>query len=155
VASFERDPVSISFDRAAAKLLSRAYATPGSWVSTWVQYPPPRWISWAAWRGINLAGKDRWGEVRWVRGFKRSVYYLHKWYFYETTGLQMGMRRNTPNRSKAIQWQSGRMGRLGYAVRIRVVQGGSQAERAVTRKPVTRRYTEDDEYRSSAADHDW
>lgn len=154
-----RDPISVQFDAAAARLLRSAYLAQGKWTPMWLTPPDLAWRGWALRNGIDLSGTDRWGEVRWARAFKRSVYYLHKWYFYETTGLELGRRRNVPNRSKAIRaWSpparrdpvTGR-----YAVRIMVVQGGSAAERAVAKKRPARRYTEDDVYRSTLADRDW
>jgi len=87
-----RDPVSVPFDAAARRLLSRAYASPGEWVSIWLPDPGMRARTRFASMGIaDLTGPDRTSAVggagaglnartRWARGFVRSLNYQHKWF---------------------------------------------------------------------------
>ena len=153
-----RDPVSVQFDQAAADLLRRAYARPGQWVGTYLAVPGPGWIAWAGSRGINLFGRDRWGEIRWVRAFKRSVYYVHR-HYYRAGHLELGKPRVSLERTKVVIWQTGRLTARGWAIRVRVDRGGAVAQRAVARLPERRRYIDDDgnatDMASTAADRDW
>src|SRR5262252_9859320 len=74
---FERDPVSVWFDAAAVRLVTRAYEADGEWASVYVA--PPTLAQRARLAGMGIWDpfeRDRWGEVRWVRGFKRSVFHL-------------------------------------------------------------------------------
>jgi hypothetical protein len=143
-------------DRPAAALLRRAYAAPGTWTATWLAPPGPGWRRWAAREGIDLEETDRWGEVRWVRGFKRAVYYLHEWHWHEGRGLVLAERRAEKARAAAIIWDPSKAGRkparLGYPIRIRAVPGGGQAARAVTRKPA-RIYAGNPAQQSGPLDH--
>jgi hypothetical protein len=138
----ERDPVSVLFDRGARALLARAYATPGQWAGTSVAPPSPRHIAHFAGRGINVLGQDQWGRDRWAAGFVRALYYQHKWFYVQG---QLGhVRRMTPNDSRGLQYELGRMTLRGRAVRIRVRPGGAAAMRAVKRLPDARRIYRDD-----------
>ena len=152
--TFNRDPVAVQFDPAAAKLLRRAYAQRGGWVGTYVKNPSPTWMVWGAQHGINLLGKDTAGggqaRTRWCRAFLRSVYYQHEWFYYQTRGLDLGDRRVTKYRGKALEYQVGTV-RLdprglvvGRAVRIRLLSGGQAARRAVEKLPDSKRIYDDD-----------
>lgn len=153
-----RDPVSVQFDQSAAELLRRAYAADGRWVGTYLQMPGPGWVAWGIRRGISLYARDRWGEVRWVRAFKRSIYYLHR-HYYRSGQLDLSSPRVSLERTKVVIWQTGRLTARGYAIRIRVDRGGQIARRAVERKPEQARYIDDEgqatELASTAADRDW
>jgi hypothetical protein len=164
-----RDPVSEQFDAAAARLIRRADARRGQWVGTYVQNPSPAWMLWARRRGIRLLGPDtaagQQARTRWCRAFVRSVYYLHKHYFYEGKGLDLSDRRVSPNGPRALQYQVGtvRTDKLGIvvgrAVRIRFVQGGQAAMKAVQAMPDSRRiWTEDGRPAgrfANPSDRDW
>jgi len=63
-------------------------------------------------RGINPYERDRWGEIRWIRSYKRSVFWTVKWYG-GTDGL-----RGQPNSASGgvsswwgapvrVQWETG------------------------------------------------
>jgi hypothetical protein len=149
-----RDPISIKFDPAAAKLLRSAIAANGGWAGTFLAQPSLQWWAWAQQQGIDLYGYDRWGMDRWTRAFKRSVYYQFKWHYYETRGLVLAERRVSPARSQAIIWESGRLSTRGRAVRIRTAAGGKAAYRAAERKP-SKSYVADESFRSTVADRDW
>lgn len=154
-----RDPVSEQFDGAARKLLRRAYANPGHWTGTYLGRPPAVWRAWAAFHGIGLEGRDRWGEVRWVRAFKRSVYWNLAWYG-GAAELRPG-RRTAKGGAKALVWETGKLvmkpgwpGRR-YAIRVKLMPGGQAAYAAVAREKQARRYTENPAYQSTLADRDY
>lgn len=77
---FTRDPVSEWFDRAAWRLLERAYENPRRTAVVYLAPPTPgQWAMLGALR-IDPMAKDRWGEFRWVRAFKRSVFHTANFY---------------------------------------------------------------------------
>jgi hypothetical protein len=165
----QRDPVSVQFDAAAARLIRRADRNRGQWAGTYVANPSAEWMLWARRRGIRLLGPDTAGggqaRTRWCRGFVRSVYYLHKHYFYEGKGLDLTDRRASGFGPRSLQFQVGTVKLnplgivVGRAVRIRFVEGGSKAMRAVAELPVSQRIYDDDGNPggrfSSPADRDW
>ena len=128
----ERDPVSVAMDPAARRFLAQARARRGAWAYTWLAPPSGRWYAWAARRGIPLMARDRWGERRWVRGFKRAVYYHRD--------------------GQAIQWETLQSGYKGTRIRIRILTPGQLARAAARRRGS---YTADPALRSTEADHDW
>lgn len=139
---YERDPVSVLFDRGARQLLERAYARPGQWVGTRIGAPSARHAAYFAARGINVYGRDETGRDRWAAGFIRAVYHQHKWH---RTGRGWGGRRMVPYDGRAIRYELGRQVRAlgvipaGRAVRIMSVPGGPAAERAARRLPAAER----------------
>lgn len=79
--------MSVLFDPGAVRLLGRAYAEPGKWVSTRLADPEPRHVAHFAGQGINVLGPDNASTVsgqhydartRWARGFMRSLYYVNR-----------------------------------------------------------------------------
>lgn len=76
---YERDPMSVRYDPAAGRLLGRAYARPGSWVTTEIKRPDPgpRTREWLREQGINLFLTDAGGLTTYERAFQRSLYYSH------------------------------------------------------------------------------
>ena len=130
----ERDPVSVAMDPAARRFLAAARARPGAWAYTWLGLPSGRWYAWAALHGIALMARDRWGERRWVRGFKRAVYYH--------------ARRD----GVSLQWETLQSGWKGTRIRIRVLTPGQLARSAARRRGS---YVTDPGLRSTQADHDW
>jgi hypothetical protein len=164
----QRDPVSVSFDAAAARLLRRAYERPGEWAGTYVRNPPPEWTAWAVRNGISLLGPDSapggQARTRWARAFIRSAYYQHRWHYYPGRGLDLSDRRASPW-GRPLQYQVGTV-RLtpagvvvGRAVRVRTRPGGAAAQRAAAGLPDSRRiYTAGGEPGgrfSSIAGRDW
>lgn len=157
---FERDPVSVQFDAAARRLLERAYASPGAWTGTYLAQPSASWRAWAGFHGIDLTGRDPWGEVRWVRGFKRSCYWNLAWHGY-AGGLQ-GARRIGKSDGAALVWDTGNLVMKAgwpsrrYAIRVRIMPGGQAAEAHVRSSVgVANRYTEDESARSTMDKRDW
>lgn len=146
----ERDPISVQFDPAAARLLRRCYRNQGQWQGTYLRNPTDQWEAWARRNGIRLLGADNAGRgqarTRWARAFVRSAHYLHKWYYYETAGgLVLSDRRSVPTQSRALLFTVGtvRINQagliVGRSVRLKVVQGGRAAIDAVDQLPNSRR----------------
>jgi hypothetical protein len=73
--AYQRDPLSVRFDSRAVDLVRRAYAVKGSWAGDFLPPPGPRAMAWARREGIDLYGRDRWGELRYIRAYKRSVFW--------------------------------------------------------------------------------
>lgn len=156
--TFERDPASVAFDGAARRLLERAYASPGQWVGTYLSQPSTGWIAWGWAHGIGLRERDRWGEVRWVRAYKRAVYWQLRTYGY---ARELGTTpRVSDTAARSLEWETGKLimkkgwpGRR-WAIRVRLHAGGLAAERAVrSKRPPAERYTgpAGQDYRSDVA----
>lgn len=146
----ERDPISVQFDPASARLLARCYRDRGAWHGTYLRNPTAAWELWARRNGIRLLGPDNAGRgqarTRWARAFVRSAYYQHRWYYYETAGgLVLADRRAVPATSKALVFEVGtvRIAKggiiLGRSVRLKVLQGGNAADGHVQALPYARR----------------
>lgn len=147
--SFNRDPVSVLLDSGARRLLERAYASPGRWVTTRLADPSPEHVAHFAAEGIDVNGPDnaarRGGRglnahTRWGRAFVRSIYYQHLWY--SNTGRGGGWRaerRMTERTAGALKLEVGRhmppRGVIpsGRIVRAILYPGGKAADRAVGR----------------------
>lgn len=161
----ERDPVSELWDGPARRLLERAYTRQGQWTETRLANPGARQLAWAASQGINLLAPDPVQTLSgshinarsvWVRGFIRAVYYQHRWYYRQGSGLGSS-RRATPNRSLAIRFQVGRLMPVrgvvpaGRLVSIMALPGGQAALRAVQRMPDRERIFADDGSQAGAS----
>lgn len=159
MAGTRRDPVSETFDAAARRLLSRAYARPGEWVQVWLPDPGMRQRTRWAEYGIVVAGPDnpsvpgRGGGVdartRWGRAFVRSVYYQHKWFSPARGGSWRTERRPSPRNTGGLRIEVGRHvaaspqfdpanpGAGGLPprrrVRVQLAAGGRAKDRAVAR----------------------
>jgi hypothetical protein len=155
-----RDPLSVWFDPAARRLIRRAYARRGQWVGVYLAPPTIEQRARAATLGIwDLYERDRWGEQRWVRAYKRAVYWqlrMHGWHdaprFSET--------RASPWAAVALEWQTGRRvtranwaGRR-WAIRVRLHDGGQAAARAAAAKPAADQWI-GTARQSGVDDHDW
>ena len=155
-----RDPLSEWFDAAARRYLERAYANRDSWTGIYLAPPSVAQRAAAARLGIwDLGARDRWGEVRWVRAFKRSVYYQlkkHGWH----DGPRWSETRVSAWPAVALEWETGRrVLKSGWpsrrwAIRVRLHDGGVAAQRAADRLPASERWVGTDR-QSTAADHDW
>lgn len=156
-----RDPLSTWFDAAAVRFLERAYRNKGEW--TGVYLAPPRLDQRARAAALGFydltAGRDRWGEVRWVRAFKRSVYWhLKKYGYYE--GLRLGQPRGSEWAAVSVQWETGtRVLKRGWpsrrwAIRIKVHPGGSAASSAAARLPEADQWV-GTARQSTVRDRDW
>jgi hypothetical protein len=158
-----RDPVSEAFDAAARRLLSRAYAARGEWVTVWLPDPTIRQRSRFTALGIgDLTGPDRPSvaagtngglnaRTRWARGFVRALNYQHKWYSPARTGPWRTQRRTVARSTGGLKVEVGRLvaaspqfnpadpGAGGLPprrrIRIRLESGGAAKQRAVARLP--------------------
>lgn len=144
----KRDPFSELLDTGARRLLERAYASPGAWVSTRLGDPGLRVRTLAMQMGVDLDGPDnpstrrRSGGTnarsRWGRAFVRSLYYQHKWY--SRPGPQQSwIRRPSHRETGALRVEVGRhLGPTGVipagrVVRVQLARGGAAKEAAVAR----------------------
>jgi hypothetical protein len=135
---YQRDPVSVPFDAKAADLIRRAYAVKGSWAGDYLSPPGPRARAWAASIGIDLYERDRWGELRYIRAYKRSVFWILSNYG-GVGGLRgqqnLGHGRGGWHAPVRGEWQTGlRVERpewtsARWAVRFRIHAGGSATSR--------------------------
>jgi len=148
--SYDRDPVSELLDGGARRLLERAYANPGRWVSTRLADPDPGHIAYFAALGIDVTGPDNApvrshrslnAHTRWARGFVRAIYYQHLWYSQIGGRGWRAQRRTVERRAGALKVDVGRhMPELGVIPAGRIVRailypGGQAAQRAADRAP--------------------
>lgn len=158
---YPRDPLSERFDVAATQWLERAYRVKGDWSGQFLAPPGPSALAWCAAHGINPLARDKWGERRWVRAFKRSVFWQARWY--GGVGGLRGQRNTSPFSSPVrLVWHTGpRVMRSGWAVRrwslqLKIVSAGDEAERLGHR--ARRRWTRDGtqtEWASTLEDRDY
>jgi hypothetical protein len=137
----ERDPVSVTFDRAARVLLARAYKVPrGAWASTRLKDPSPAQLAlWLA-RGVNVTRREPRvagfrPPTRWCRAYTRALWHQHKWYSGDPdTGGWRAERRATM-RWPGIEVQFGRHAQAlgvipaGYPVRVRLASAAAAKDR--------------------------
>lgn len=136
--AYRRDPLSERFDVPARRFLARAYTVRGQWAGDYVPPPGPRAWVWLGMHGVNPYEIDRWGEIRWIRAYKRAVYWTANWY-----GGTQGL-RGEPNTGAGsggwhapvrLEWQTGiRVERpqwtaARWAVRVRIHPAGSATSR--------------------------
>jgi hypothetical protein len=146
----KRDPVSVTFDASARRLLARAYDARGTWVQAWLPDPGlrerTRWME----AGITVDGPDPMGgggglnaRTRWARAFVRSLHYQARWYAPARSGLPLrGVKRTAPS-SAPLRVEVGRHipaspgGGLPARRRVRVMiaSGGRARDAAVARLP--------------------
>jgi hypothetical protein len=135
----QRDPVSEWFDAAARQLLERAYRNQGAWTGQYLAPPSPRAIARLALMGVNPYGRDRWGEVRWVRAYKRAVYFQLKKHG-TAAGMDYARYRTSPWPARSLEWQTGaRIQKAGWpqrrwALRVRIHPTGRAAHLAAQEK---------------------
>jgi hypothetical protein len=155
-----RDPLSVLFDGAARNLITRAYANKGQWTGVFLAPPSIAQRQYAARLGIyDLAARDRWGEPRWVRAYKRAVYYQlkrHGW----RDGPRWGEARVSKWPAVALEWETGKLVyRAGWpsrrrAIRVRLHPGGAAARKATAAKPASEQWVGTGR-QSTPADRDW
>lgn len=138
-----RDPVSVTFDDAAAQLLNRARHARGDWVTTRIADPTPAQVRRWASHGIDVEGPDNPSvpggrglnaRTRWARALVRALYYQHK--NQSMSGaLRVEIGRRMPARGVIP---------AGRQIRIQLASGGIAAARAVDRlASVSRIYNDD------------
>jgi hypothetical protein len=113
------------YDTAAGRMLGRAIAGRGRWVSTVVARPDPgpRTREWLRAHGINLFLVDAGGLSTYERAFARSLYYVHN-------GGGGGHR----NGAWSLQLQWGELTPRGRVLRARVIRP-AEARAWVARHP--------------------
>lgn len=136
--AWQRDPVSVWFDPAARRLVERAYLVKGEWAGVYVGPPTPAQWARLGMLGINPYERDRWGEQRWIRAYKRSVFWLLNHYG-GVSGLHdeplTGAYSGTWVSPVRGQWETGLLvHKAGWptrrrAVRFRIHAGGSRTSR--------------------------
>ena len=140
----QRDPVSVWFDSAAQRYLERAYARPGEWTGIYLAPPTAAQCARLAMMGFDPMERDRWGEYRWVRAFKRAVFYNLKKFGY-SDGLRVGQYRNSSWPAKSLEWETGkRVIKQGWparrwAIRVRLHPTGAAASKAAREKVPARK----------------
>jgi len=147
----ERDPLSELLDGAARKILERAYAQRGQWVTARLADPNLKQIAYGRERGIDATGPDNPSVAggrglnarsRWGRAFVRAVYWNHRnWY---GTGNRLSNQyRNVYRTRGPLRVEVGRHVAAGTgrhavgsrAVRVQLARGGEALERAERRAP--------------------
>jgi len=163
------DPVSVEFENAAGRLLARAYAKRGEWVSVRLADPTIRQATMWANRGIVVTGPDTVpggaAKTRWARALIRALYRQHKQGGSGSLRVEVG--RKIP---ASPQFDPRNPGAGGFPpsrqFRLQIARGGSVALRAVRRLPDSQRIylpasgTEGGKYEmgprwSNPADRDW
>ena|SRR5690242_13973591 len=130
----QRDPVSVWFDAAAVRFLERAYRRQGEWAGIYLAPPTQAQLQRLArmYPDYEPLARDRWGEYRWVRAFKRSVFWNMKKFGY-SDGLRPGQYRNSDWPARSIEWETGkRVLKQGWparrwAIRMRIHPTGYAA----------------------------
>jgi hypothetical protein len=134
---YQRDPLSIRFDDRAVRLVARAYRVKGSWAGDFIPPPGPRALAWMAWMGIQPWERDRWGELRFIRAYKRACFWQLNNYggVSELRGsLNTGAGSGGWHSPVRGEWQTGVRARQGehvgeWAVRFRIHAGGAKTSR--------------------------
>lgn len=131
--AYQRDPLSVRLDARAVRLVGKAYAVRGSWAGEYLPPPGPRARAWMGARGIDPYERDRWGELRFIRAYKRAVFWQLNNY-----GGPAGL-RGTLNTGAGSggwhapvrgEWQTGIRNAEGlWAVRFRIHASGSVTSR--------------------------
>ena len=145
---YERDPVSVLWDTAAARVLAETRALRGGWRGTRIADPTPRQrAALLQAYGIDPDGPDSPSSIggrrgglnartRWARGFVRALAYAND------------RRHGGPGLALEIEVGAHKpaLGVIpaGRAVRVRVRRGGQAALRAVQSKPDAGRIWDDD-----------
>ena len=160
---YRRDPLSEWFDGVAADWLERAYRHPNTWAVTYLAPPSrTRRAQAAAELGeYDLDARDRYGERRWTRAYKRSVYWNHKTYGYAAE-LRPGDRRADDGAATGLRWKTrGLIFKSGWPARrlelaIMIVSSDA-AMSAAARRPASKRWDLNEAYRSKpgAPDRPW
>jgi hypothetical protein len=124
--------VSVPLDPKARDLIRRAYAVKGSWAGDFLSPPGPRARAWAAGMGIDLYERDRWGELRYIRAYKRACFWqLNNYGRVSRLGTEknIGAGKGGWNSPVRGEWQTGIRPTSGphvgeWAVRFRIHPGG-------------------------------
>ena len=128
--AYRRDPLSVHFDGKARALVARAYAVKGAWAGDLLPPPGPRARLWMLGQGIDPYERDKWGELRFIRSYKRACFWWLGHYggvselrAEPNTGAFAGKGWVAPVRG---EWETGIRNDAGaWGVRFRIHAGGS------------------------------
>jgi hypothetical protein len=131
--AYQRDPLSVRLDPRAVALVRKAYAVKGSWAGEWLPPPGPRARAWMARNGIDPYERDRWGELRFIRAYKRAVFWqLNNYGGVDGLRGQLNSGAGSGGWHAPVrgEWQTGVRNVDGlWAVRFRIHAGGSKTSR--------------------------
>jgi hypothetical protein len=140
---YGRDPLSVRYDGAASKFVTRAVAAQGAWVETTVAPPSQRIIAWAVARGIDpfivrYTGRGSGIENQHEAAFRRACYWDRRVYLWArpTRTGQDGQRARNPERVAALEFRWGRRTAAGRMAKVRTHPVGSRSGyQAILRNP--------------------
>jgi hypothetical protein len=130
----ERDPLSVRYDGAAGRFVSRCLEAKGQWVETTVAPPTARIVGWAMARGIDpfrirYTGRGSGVENAHEAAFRRACYYDIRIYLWSRSEYGAGGQQlRNPERVAALEFRWGRRIVTGRVARARVhsISHGSQ-----------------------------
>jgi hypothetical protein len=137
-----RDPLSPQFDGKARALIRRADARREQWTGSHLAAPTIEQRARASLMGVwNLYEIDRWGEARWVRAYKRAVYYQLR---ADWPGIALEWNRTARSARGGFRWL--------IQVRAHAKSSGAYQREAAR---VLAEYGPGSGKHSSIDDHDW
>jgi hypothetical protein len=123
--AYQRDPLSVRFDAAAARFVTRMLQSDGGWVETTVVPPSDRFVSWALARDldpllIRYTGRGSGIETGHEAAFRRAVFYDIRIYLWARPWRvdEDGPVRN-PERTAAVEFRWARRTAAGRIARAR------------------------------------
>jgi hypothetical protein len=123
--TFQRDPLSVRFDAAAGKFVTRALEADGKWVETTVVPPSDRLLAWASARDldplrIRYTGRGSGIETQHEAAFRRACYYDIRIYLWARPDRwEDGVHVRNPGRV-ALEFKWSRRTATGRVARARV-----------------------------------
>jgi hypothetical protein len=122
-----RDPLSVRYDGAASRFVSRAVAADGKWVETTVAPPSQRIVGWALARGIDPMMLRHTGPASGIENlheaaFRRACYWDDRVYLWDKHGGNWNRadRPRNPHRVAALEFRWGRRTVAGRMAKVRV-----------------------------------
>jgi hypothetical protein len=146
----QRDPLSIRYDGAASRFVTRVLAAwdggrNGRWVETTVSQPSQRVIAWALALGIDpfivkYTGRGSGIENAHEAAFRRAVYYDLRVYLWDRSGHYGpgGEQLRNPGRVAALEFRWGRRTAAGHECRARAHPVASASRYAARENPYGR-----------------
>jgi hypothetical protein len=142
--TFSRDPLSVRFDAAAGRFVTRAIEADGKWVETTVVPPSDRLMAWAAARDIDplrvrYTGRGSGIESQHEAAFRRACYYDIRIYLFARPGRMIdGAAERNPDRVAALEFKWARRTGLGRVARARTHPVKSASKWAARNDPYGR-----------------
>jgi hypothetical protein len=150
MAGYERDPLSVRFDAAAGRFVTRVLAAwdggrNGGWVDTLVAPPSERLIAWALARDIDAlriryTGRGSGIETMYEAAFRRAVFYDDRIYLWDKHGGDWTARDRpqNPHRVAALEFTWGKRTGGYRRARARAHSVGSASRYAARANPYDR-----------------